>query len=67
MTVTFCQEDQDQKMEVDEVSATKTQVRVRESESERVKEKPNWQGAVIKDKSVWFTASCGSHEAAKVR
>ena len=54
-------------MEVDEMSATKTQVRVRESESERVKEKPNWQGAVIKDKSVWFTASCGSHEAAKVR
>ena len=29
--------------------------------------RPNWQGAQIKDKSVWFTASCGSHEAAKVR
>ena len=40
-----------------------------ESESEREcdKVKQDWQGAVIKDKSIWFTAKCGSHEVAQVR
>ena len=38
-----------------------------ESESECNKVKQNWQGAVIKDKSVWFSAKCGSHEVAQVR
>jgi len=36
-------------------------------EEKTVKEKPNWQGAVIKDKSVWFSARCGSYEVAQVR
>ena len=38
-----------------------------ESERECDKVKQDWQGAVIKDKSIWFTAKCGSHEVAQVR
>ncbi|XP_063676898.1 uncharacterized protein LOC134813142 [Bolinopsis microptera] len=58
-------------MEKEEVTMTKIELTngTLEEESEKKKEtkKPNWQGAVIEDKSVWFAAKCGSWDAAQVR
>ena len=56
-------------MEQEEVTMTKIELTngTLEEESEKKKEKPNWQGAVIKDKSIWFEAKCGSWDAAQVR